>query len=78
MDAMSEFDRLFDLNADQRAMQDMVLDFAREKVAPFAVEWDEKRHLPLDVIRETASLGMGTYMCARMLEDRPCRGWTQR
>ena len=59
MDAMSEFDRPFDLNTDQRAMQDMILDFAREKVAPFAVEWDEKRHLPLDVIRETASLGMG-------------------
>ena len=59
MDAMNEFDRPFDLNTDQRAMQDMILDFAREKVAPFAVEWDEKRHLPLDVIRETASLGMG-------------------
>lgn len=59
MDAMNEFDRPFDLNTDQRAMQDMILDFAREKVAPFAVEWDEKRHLPLDVIRETATLGMG-------------------
>jgi hypothetical protein len=59
MDAMSEFDRPFDLNADQRAMQDMILDFSREKVAPFAVEWDEKCHLPLDVIRETACLGMG-------------------
>lgn len=59
MDAMSEFDRPFDLNTDQRAMQDMILDFAAEKVAPFAVEWDEKRHLPLDVIRETATLGMG-------------------
>lgn len=59
MDALNEFDRPFDLNTDQRAMQDMILDFAREKVAPFAVEWDEKRHLPLDVIRETATLGMG-------------------
>ncbi|MEP0944134.1 MAG: isobutyryl-CoA dehydrogenase [Rhizobiaceae bacterium] len=56
---MSEFERPFDLNADQRAMQDMVLDFAKEKVAPFAVEWDQKCHLPLDVIRQTAELGMG-------------------
>ena len=46
MDAMSEFDRPFDLNTDQRAMQDMILDFAAEKVAPFAVEWDEKSTSP--------------------------------
>ena len=59
MDAMSQFDRPFDLNEDQRSMQDMVASFAREKVAPFAVEWDQKRQLPLDVIRETAELGMG-------------------
>ena len=59
MDAMSQFDRPFDLNEDQRSMQDMVASFAREKVAPFAVEWDQKRQLPLDVIRETAALGMG-------------------
>ncbi len=59
MDAMVETQRPFDLSADQKSMQDMVLAFAREKVTPFAVEWDEKRHLPLDVIRETADLGMG-------------------
>jgi len=59
MDALSETQRPFDLNQDQRSMRDMMLDFAREKVAPFAVEWDEKRHLPLDVIRETAALGLG-------------------
>ena len=59
MDAMSQFYRPFDLNEDQRSMQDMVASFAREKVAPFAVEWDQKRQLPLDVIRETAELGMG-------------------
>ena len=59
MDAMTELVRPFDLNEDQRSMQDMVLDFAREKVAPFAVKWDQERHLPLDVIRETAALGMG-------------------
>lgn len=40
-------------------MADMVGDFAAEKIAPFAVEWDQKRRLPLDVIRETAELGLG-------------------
>ncbi|MEP1208652.1 MAG: isobutyryl-CoA dehydrogenase [Rhizobiaceae bacterium] len=59
MDALTEFDRRFDLNQDQRSMQDMVSDFAREKVAPFAVQWDQDCHLPLDVIRQTAELGMG-------------------
>ena len=52
-------DLIFDLNQDQRAIQDMVQGFAREKIAPFAVKWDEDRHLPLDVIRETAELGLG-------------------
>ncbi|MEM1040130.1 MAG: isobutyryl-CoA dehydrogenase [Pseudomonadota bacterium] len=59
MDALNYTDRAFDLTQDQKSMRDMVLDFAAEKIAPFAVEWDEKRHLPLDVIRETAGLGMG-------------------
>ncbi|MEO0547015.1 MAG: isobutyryl-CoA dehydrogenase [Pseudomonadota bacterium] len=59
MDALNYTDRAFDLTQDQKSMRDMVLDFADEKIAPFAVEWDEKRHLPLDVIRETAGLGMG-------------------
>ncbi len=59
MDAMTDTDRPFDLNEDQRSMQDMVSNFAREKVAPFAVDWDQDRHLPLDVIRQTAELGMG-------------------
>ncbi|MEL6948018.1 MAG: isobutyryl-CoA dehydrogenase [Pseudomonadota bacterium] len=59
MDALNYSDRPFSLTQDQRSMRDMVLDFAAEKIAPFAVEWDEKRHLPLDVIKETAGLGMG-------------------
>ncbi|NRB33108.1 MAG: DUF111 family protein, partial [Rhizobiaceae bacterium] len=67
---MSEFDRPFDLNTDQRAMQDMILDFAAEKVAPYAVEWDEKRHLPLDVIRETATLGIRRWLASRHKLDR--------
>ena len=59
MDAQVDMNRPFDLNEDQRAMQNMVQDFAREKIAPFAVEWDQNRHLPVDVIKETAALGMG-------------------
>jgi alkylation response protein AidB-like acyl-CoA dehydrogenase len=59
MDMQVETHRPFELGQDQMSMRDMVTDFAREKVAPHAVEWDQNRHLPLDVIRETAVLGMG-------------------
>jgi alkylation response protein AidB-like acyl-CoA dehydrogenase len=49
----------FDLNEDQRAIRDMARDFAAEKIAPHALQWDEDKHLPLDVIREAAALGIG-------------------
>ena len=49
----------FDLNEDQRAIQDMASAFAADRVAPHALEWDRKRELPLDVLRETGPLGMG-------------------
>ncbi len=49
----------FDLNEDQRAVRDMARDFAAEKIAPHALKWDEDKHLPLDVIREAAGLGIG-------------------
>ena len=49
----------FSLNEDQIAVRDMALDFAAEKLAPHALEWDEKKHFPVDVMREAAALGMG-------------------
>ncbi|PZA14067.1 acyl-CoA dehydrogenase [Rhodopseudomonas palustris] len=49
----------FDLNEDQIAIRDMARDFAAEKIAPHALKWDEDKHLPLDVIREAAALGIG-------------------
>ena len=48
----------FALTEEQAAIQDTALAFARERIAPFAGEWDEKSHFPVDVIRETAALGM--------------------
>ncbi len=49
----------FALTDDQIAIRDMALAFAAENLAPFAVEWDEKKHFPVDVLREAAALGMG-------------------
>jgi len=50
---------LFALSEDQTAIRDMARDFAAEKIAPKALEWDEKKHFPIDVLREAAALGMG-------------------
>ena len=50
---------LFTLPEDQIAIRDMARDFAAETLAPHAVEWDEKKHFPIDVMREAAALGMG-------------------
>ncbi len=50
----------FALTEEQTAIQDTALAFARDRIAPGALEWDETSHFPLDVIRETAVLGMGT------------------
>ncbi len=50
----------FALTEEQAAIQDTALAFARDRIAPSALEWDEKSHFPVDVIRETAALGIGT------------------
>jgi alkylation response protein AidB-like acyl-CoA dehydrogenase len=50
----------FTLTDEQTAIQDTALQFARERIAPSALAWDEASHFPIDVIRETAALGMGT------------------
>ena len=49
----------FELNEDQRAIQEMASAFAANRVAPFALEWDKEKHFPADVIRETGQLGFG-------------------
>src|SRR5258707_15473494 len=48
----------FALTEEQTAIQETALTFAKERMAPHAGEWDEKSHFPVDVIRQTAALGM--------------------
>ena len=50
----------FALTEEQSAIQETALSFAKDRIAPKAAEWDETCHFPIDVIRETAALGMGT------------------
>lgn len=49
----------FSLTDDQLAIRDMAQAFAADNLAPKAVEWDERKHFPVDVMREAAALGMG-------------------
>ncbi|MGM4906335.1 isobutyryl-CoA dehydrogenase [Tardiphaga sp. 866_E4_N2_1] len=49
----------FALDEEQTAIRDMAREFAAEKIAPFALKWDEDKHFPKEVMREAAQLGMG-------------------
>jgi alkylation response protein AidB-like acyl-CoA dehydrogenase len=49
----------FALDEEQTAIRDMAREFAAEKIAPFALKWDEDKYFPKDVMREAALLGMG-------------------
>ena len=45
------------LNDDQRMIQDAAQRFAYDKLRPYAGDWDETKHFPVDVMREAAALG---------------------
>ena len=49
----------FALTEEQRAFQDMARQFAADRLASDAAEWDEKGVLPVAALREGAALGFG-------------------
>ncbi|MBF86962.1 MAG: acyl-CoA dehydrogenase [Pelagibacterales bacterium] len=48
----------FSLSNDQIAFTNMVRTFADEKMAPYAKDWDEEKFLPVNVLKEAATLGL--------------------
>lgn len=42
---------------DQRAIQETALQFSRERLAPFAAEWDKKAQFPREALAEMGDLG---------------------
>ena len=53
----------FSLSNDQIAFTNMVRTFADEKMAPYAKDWDEEKFLPVNVLKEAATLGLaGIYI----------------
>ncbi|MEY3633975.1 MAG: hypothetical protein RLZZ61_385 [Pseudomonadota bacterium] len=49
----------FELTDDQIAIQDMARKFTADAITPFAAEWDEKSHYPVDVWKSAGALGFG-------------------
>jgi len=58
---MSQFDPTsqFDLTGDQREIQELARRFTADRITPFASEWDEKHHYPVDVWKAAGELGFG-------------------
>jgi len=49
----------FSLPEELEMLRDMVRDFATEKIAPFADEWDEKHYFPYEeVVKPMGELGL--------------------
>ena len=48
----------FGLSEDQAAIREMAAGFAAEHIAPHALDWDERKHFPVETLRAAAELGM--------------------
>lgn len=47
------------LNDDERAIAETARQFADEFLAPNALDWDERKHFPVDVLRKAGPVGLG-------------------
>lgn len=54
----------FALTEDQQAIQDMARRFTAERITPFAADWDERHHYPVDVWKAAGELGFGAIYVA--------------
>ncbi|MGW4535812.1 acyl-CoA dehydrogenase family protein [Nocardia sp. NPDC004340] len=50
---------MFVLDEDEKAIVETARSFADEMLAPNALEWDERKHFPVDVLRKAGGLGLG-------------------
>ena len=49
----------FQLTEDQIAIQDMARKFTADRITPFAAQWDEDHHYPVEVWKAAGELGFG-------------------
>ncbi|MEV6061134.1 acyl-CoA dehydrogenase family protein [Nocardia asteroides] len=50
---------MFTLTDDERAIAETARQFADEFLAPNALDWDERKHFPVDVLRKAGPIGLG-------------------
>ncbi len=51
------------LDDDERVIVETAAAFAAKRLAPHALEWDKRKHFPVDVLRESAELGIAAIYC---------------
>jgi alkylation response protein AidB-like acyl-CoA dehydrogenase len=51
------------LSDEQMMIREAAQRFAHDRMRPFAGEWDERKHFPVDVLREAAGLGFAAIYC---------------
>ncbi len=56
--------QLFEMDDDDRIIVDTASAFAEKRLAPYALEWDTDKHFPVEVLRESAELGIAAIYCA--------------
>lgn len=54
----------FGLDEDERVIAEAAAEFAAKRLAPHALEWDEKKHFPVEEMREAAEMGMAAIYCS--------------
>ena len=54
----------FALTDDQVAIQDLARKFTADRITPFAADWDERSHYPVDVWKAAGELGFGAIYVA--------------
>ena len=62
------------LSDEQQMIRETAQRFAYDRMRPFAGEWDETKHFPIDVLREAAGLGFAAIYCG---EDHGGSGLTR-
>uniref|UniRef100_A0A914VR89 Isobutyryl-CoA dehydrogenase, mitochondrial n=1 Tax=Plectus sambesii TaxID=2011161 RepID=A0A914VR89_9BILA len=51
------------LSAEQKEIQNVARDFAKNEMYPHMAEWDQKEHLPRDVLEKAGEIGFGAIYC---------------
>jgi hypothetical protein len=52
------------LTEEQQSLLEVVGDFAAERIAPNALQWDADKHFPVDVLAEAGEMGLGGIYAA--------------